>query len=92
MKKWFVALLCAIILVSGVSAILLPYPTSWGIPSECDFIEGNITKKEIIEKECLFGMCIGDPIFVLDEKDTVHVSPQTYYTTNNGSYYQWYVC
>jgi len=90
--NWLLCLLCGIILVSGVSAILLPHPTSWGINLECEFIEGRITKKEILEKECLFDMCVGDPTFTLDNETTVHVSPNTYYTKSNGSLYSWYVC
>lgn len=95
--NWFVALLCSTIVFVGVASLALPYPTSWMMPNDCDFLEGTVKEKRIEEKTCLFGSCAGDSILVIVPDDnssnkTIHVSPAIYYSHSYGSRYNNYIC
>ena len=91
-------LLCSLISVSGISAIILPHPSSWVIPDDCEQLEGIVIDRVVNEKYCLMeGVCTGDTTLTIEPDDgsdnkTLHVSPLVYHSYSIGSRYDNYYC
>lgn len=92
-------MLCSIIGIGGFSAIVLPHPSSWIIPTECNHLEGEVIDRDVIDRFCLMDdFCTGDTTLTIDPVDndkdnlTIHVSPMVYNSHPVGSHYNDYYC
>jgi hypothetical protein len=95
--KWLFVLMCLFITVSGISAIVLPHPSAWIIPDDCEWLEGIVVNKAIEDTMCVLDACIGDSMLTVepdqgDDNLTIHVSPVVYHSHSIGDRYQNYLC